>query len=111
MSYGSLPISVDDFIGRQTDMITCNDGRNLAGVNFYTMMYKIEGVEMFQIIQKSLNDIEVKFIPSTSYSNTTKQSIADGMLDRVGECNLTINTVTEFERKSSGKFKTIINES
>ena len=111
MSYGSLPISVDDFIGRQTDMITCNDGRNLAGVNFYTMMYKIEGVEMFQIIQKSSTDIEVNFIPSPLYSDTTKQSIADGMLDRVGECNLTINVVTEFERAASGKFKTIINES
>ena len=64
MSYGSLPFTVDDFIGRQTDMITCSDGRKLAGVNFYTMMYKIEGVEMFQIIQKDVNNIEVQFIPS-----------------------------------------------
>ena len=65
MSYGSLPFTVDDFIGRQADMITCSDGRKL-GVNFYTMMYKIEGVEMFQIIQKDVNNIEVQFIPSVN---------------------------------------------
>ncbi len=110
-NYGSLPISVDDFIGRQTDMITCSDGRKLAGVNFYTMMYKISGVEMFQIIQKSVNDIEVQFIPSDKFTYNTFKQIREGMKDRVGECNLIVNKVTKFDRADSGKFKTIINES
>lgn len=112
MSYGSLPITVDDFIGRQTDMITCSDGRNLAGVNFYTMMYKIEGVEMFQIIQKDVNNIEVQFIPSTKFTNDTFRQIREGMNDRVGNgCNLAVMSVKKFQRADSGKFKTIINES
>ena len=54
---------------RQTDMITCNDGRNLAGVNFYTMMYKIEGVEMFQIIQKSSQSIKKPSQASEAFRN------------------------------------------
>jgi phenylacetate-CoA ligase len=111
MSYGSLPFTVDDFIGRQTDMITCSDGRKLAGVNFYTMMYKIEGVEMFQIIQKDINNIEVQFIPSSKFTNDTFRHISEGMKDRVGDCRLNVIAVTKFNRTNSGKFKTIVNES
>lgn len=106
----SLPITVKDFIGRSTDMIQTEDGRKLAGVNFYTMMYKIPGVEMFQIIQKSLSNIEVQFIPSSKYSKQTDSQIIEGMIDRVGMCNLTIKPVKELERTQSGKFKTIKSE-
>lgn len=106
----SLPITVKDFIGRSTDMIRTEDGRKLAGVNFYTMMYKIPGVKMFQIIQKTLTDIEVQFIPSDKYSFDTENQITEGILDRVGGCNLTIKTVNELERSQSGKFKTIKSE-
>ena len=106
----SLPITVKDFIGRSTDMIQTKDGRKLAGVNFYTMMYKIPGVKMFQIIQKSLNDIEVQFIPSDKYTKSTESQIFDGMTDRVGSCNLIIKPVKELKRAQSGKFKTIKSE-
>jgi len=106
----SLPITVKDFIGRSTDMIQTEDGRKLAGVNFYTMMYKIPGVEMFQIIQKSLSNIEVQFIPSNKYDKQTESQIVEGMIDRIGACNLTIKPVKELERTQSGKFKTIKSE-
>ena len=106
----SLPITVKDFIGRSTDMIETVDGRSLAGVNFYTMMYKIPGVEMFQIVQKTINDIEVNYVPSSKYSSKTNSQIKQGMVDRIGECNLYINKVSQLERTDSGKFKTIKSE-
>ena len=65
---------------------------------------------MFQIIQKDVNNIEVQFIPSAKFTNDTFR-IREGMHDRVGYCTLDIIPVTKFDRKSSGKFKTIINES
>jgi phenylacetate-CoA ligase len=106
----SLPITVKDFIGRSTDMIQTKDGRKLAGVNFYTMMYKIPGVEMFQIVQKTTNDIEVNYVPSSRYSSKTNSQIKQGMVDRIGESNLYINKVSQLERTNSGKFKTIKSE-
>ena len=107
----SLPISVKDFIGRSTDMIVTEDGRKLAGVNFYTMMYKIPGVKMFQIIQKSLTDIEVQYINAGNHSKEiTEGLIRRGIFDRVGKCKLTIKVVNELERTKSGKFKTIKSE-
>ena len=110
--HGSLPISVDDFLGRKTDMITCIDGRSIPGVNFYTMMYKIKGVSMFQIVQKTLSDIEIRYIKSIDLNKDTESEISVGMKERVGECNLKIFPVKSFERaKSTGKFKTILNES
>ena len=106
----SLPISVKDFIGRSTDMIETKDGRKLAGVNFYTMMYKIPGVKMFQIIQKTLTNIEVQYIASDKHSKSTESKIIDGILDRVGDCELTVNKVTTLDRTKTGKFKTIKSE-
>jgi phenylacetate-CoA ligase len=108
--YKSLPYSVNDFIGRSTDMIYTIDGRKLSGVNFYTMMYKIQGVEMFQIIQKTLSDIEVNIIPSKYFNLETFGQITEGINDRVGKCNIKINEVSELQRSPSGKIKTIINE-
>ena len=110
--HGSLPITVDDFLGRKTDMITCPDGRSIPGVNFYTMMYKIKGVSMFQIVQKTLRDIEIRYIKSVDWNKNTESEIKIGMKERVGECNLKIVLVKSFERaKTTGKFKTILNES
>tara|TARA_B100001057_G_C22863127_1_gene955420 strand:- start:3651 stop:4988 length:1338 start_codon:yes stop_codon:yes gene_type:complete len=110
--HGSLPISVNDFLGRKTDMITCIDGRSIPGVNFYTMMYKIKGVSMFQIVQKTLRDIEIRYIKSKDWSEKTDSEIKIGMKERVGNCNLKIVLVESFERaKNTGKFKTILNES
>lgn len=108
--FKSLPYSVSDFIGRSTDMIYTLDGRKLSGVNFYTMMYKIQGVEMFQIIQKTLTDIEVNIIPSKYFNLETYNEISEGINDRVGECNIKINKLSELKRTPSGKIKTIINE-
>ena len=110
-SFRSLPITVKDFIGRSTDMIETSDGRKLAGVNFYTMMYKIEGVKMFQIIQRTLDDIVVEYIPSEKYKEySTERKIIEGMLDRIGTCNLSIKKVKKLKRSSTGKFKTIKSE-
>jgi phenylacetate-CoA ligase len=108
--YKSLPYSIDDFIGRSTDMIETIDGRKLSGVNFYTMMYKIEGVEMFQIIQKSLKEFQINIIINEKYSINTNDQIIKGMRDRVGECLIQINKVSILNRSESGKLKTIINE-
>lgn len=108
--YKSLPYSVDDFIGRSTDMINTIDGRKLSGVNFYTMMYKIEGVEMFQIVQKNLNEFEVNIIKNSKYDSSTDAQIKKGITDRVGDCSITINYLSVLERSQSGKLKTIINE-
>ena len=109
-TFKSLPITVKDFIGRSTDMIETADGRKLAGVNFYTMMYQIPGVEMFQIIQKTLDKFEVQYIPNSKTTTNTTLEIFEGMKDRIGDCEVNIVPVQELERATSGKFKTIKSE-
>lgn len=106
----SLPISVKDFIGRSTDMILTADGRKLAGVNFFTMMYKIPGVEMFQIIQKDYDKFLINYTCNDKTSTNTPLEILEGMADRIGDCEVTCNPVSELERSSSGKLKTIKSE-
>jgi len=106
----SLPITVKDFVGRSTDMIETKDGRKLSGVNFFTMMYKIAGVEMFQIIQTDYDKFTIKYTSNDQSSTNTPLEILDGMAARIGDCELDIRPVKELERSKSGKLKTIISE-
>ena len=65
---------------------------------------------MFQIIQKTLTNIEVQYIASDKHSKSTESKIIVGILDRVGDCELTVNKVTTLDRTKTGKFKTIKSE-
>ena len=106
-----LPLRVKDFLGRSDDLLISEKGALVPSPNFYTMMYKIPGVEMFQITQKSLNKIIVDYIPSDQWGKDTENCIIDGMKDRVGkDIELKVNSVIELERSSTGKLKTIKNE-
>ena len=75
------------------------------------MMYKIEGVSMFQIIQKSVDKITVNYIKSPEWSSKTNNQILDGLKDRIGESDYKLNIVSKLKRNNSGKLVSIVNES
>ena len=104
-----LPLTVEDFEGRSDDILVTPNGRLLPGVNFYTMMYKIEGVQMFQIIQHSPDAIEVKVVPSVSFNETSMASLREGLCNRIGNVGIDIKLMNEIERsKTTGKIRCIV---
>ena len=105
----SLPLTIEDFIGRSDDIITTKDGRFLPGVNFYTMMYKIDGIRMFKIIQHSIEDIEVQVVPTDTLKvEDIEDKLRVGMTERVGKSNLEINFIDEIPRsKETGKIRCV----
>ena len=104
-----LPLTVEDFEGRSDDILVTPDGRLLPGVNFYTMMYKIEGVQMFQIVQHSPGAIEVKVVPSVSFNDASMASLREGLCNRIGNVGIDIKLMDEIERsKTTGKIRCIV---
>ena len=107
-----LPETVIDFNGRSDDILTTIKGSKIPGVNFYTMMYNIPGVMMFQLVQVSRELINVIIVPDKKYfSDETNAVIKNGIKVRMGSIKVKITIVDEILRsKKTGKIKCIINE-
>jgi phenylacetate-CoA ligase len=106
-----LPKIIKQVNGRCDDILISTDGSRLPGVNFYTMMYKIDGVKMFQIIQKSRDNIIFKLVKNENFNNNTLNLIDNGLKNRIGNVNISFDFVNEIERsKTTGKVRCIFNE-
>ena len=106
-----MPKIIKQVNGRCDDILISKDGSRLPGVNFYTMMYKIEGVKMFQIIQKSRDNITFNLVKNESFNQNTLNLIENGLKNRIGDVNISFNFVQEIERsKTTGKVRCIFNE-
>ena len=68
-------------------------------------------VKMFQIIQKTDNDIIFNYVQRPDYAYDIKGDIMNGLTSRLGDMNFTINMVDEIQRDpKSQKIRSIINE-
>ncbi len=102
---------IQDINGRCDDILISEDGCRLPGVNFYTMMYKIDGVKMFQIRQVSRKVIDFYLVPSSLFSDSTITQIRTGMYQRLGNIKVNIIIKDSIDRnKTTGKVRCIFNE-
>ena len=105
------PIRIKDVNGRCDDILISKNGSRLPGVNFYTMMYKIDGVKMFQIVQRSYDKIDFYLVPNEKYNKNTNNEIMSGLAQRLGDMNINIIKTAELKRqKETGKLRCIFNE-
>jgi phenylacetate-CoA ligase len=106
-----LPVRVKRFIGRRDDIIVTADGNRLPGVNFYTMMYKIPGIKMFQIIQEEHDKVRVKVVPNRDWNEGMSQQTHTALSERLGSTKIYIEECTEITRSErTGKIRCIVNQ-
>jgi phenylacetate-CoA ligase len=106
-----LPVRVKRFVGRSDDIIVTPEGNRLPGVNFYTMMYKIPWVKMFQIIQEEKDKVRVKIVPNTELTDEMVKKTKTKLSERLGSMKIYIEECSEIARSSrTGKIRCILNE-
>lgn len=105
-----LPVTVKRFVGRSDDIIVTPEGNRLPGVNFYTMMYKIPWVKMFQIIQEEKDKVRVKIVPNTELTAEMIEKTKKKLGERLGSMKIYIEECSEIARSSrTGKIRCILN--
>ncbi len=105
-----LPVRVKRFIGRSDDIIITPEGNRLPGVNFYTMMYKIPGVKMFQIVQESADEVRVRIVPNAEWTSEMFDLTKKKLSERLGSMKIYIENCTEIPRSSqTGKIRCVYN--
>jgi phenylacetate-CoA ligase len=84
-----LPLSVLNITGRSDDILIAASGNRLPGVNFYTMMYKIDGVKMFQLIQKELGTLDVCLVlEKTADTQKVTDEVRTNLKNRLGNVDV-----------------------
>lgn len=104
-----LPLTIETFEGRTDDLLQTPDGRILPGVNFYTLMYSVEGVDMFKIVQDVVNEVNVRVVVGNEFSAEQRQQLTAGLRNRLGEeISINLRVVNSIERdESTGKIRCI----
>lgn len=102
---------LEKVIGRNTDIIKTPDGKTLIVHTFTGIFEFFPQIEQFQVIQKSLDSITFRFIPSDSFEQNVLQLI-ENRFRELTECSIGIiwEKVSLIEPSKSGKPQIIINE-
>ena len=90
--------------GRLTDMFATHDGRWLSVHHFTGFFGHQPSVEAFQVIQHSVDEVEIKLVARPEFDESVHQAILDTFADYLGErIHLTLTFVDEIETTPSGK--------
>ena len=103
---------IKEINGRNSDILVSSSGSRLPGVNFYSWIdKKMLNIKMFQIVQKSKNDIIFNYVQNPYCVDDITNDIIEGLKSRLGKMNYTINRVDEIKRDlKTNKIRSIINE-
>jgi len=91
--------------GRSNDLLVTPDGRPIYWLNpvFYGMP-----VEEAQIIQESLDQIRVRYVPAVGFSREDARSIMTRLQQRMGNVEVVLEEVSEIPREANGKFRAVV---
>lgn len=106
----SRPFTVKEIDGRADDMIMSENGTRIPSVNFYTVMYKVDEVKMFQLHQKSDKSINFKVVLKHEADDLFKK-LEYETRKRVGNLPIKFEIVDEIKRDSkTGKIRCVLTD-
>ena len=106
----SRPLTVKEIDGRADDMIYAENGTRIPSVNFYTVMYKVEEVKMFQLHQKSDKSIQFKLVLNKNKEDLFSKLELE-VRKRVGNLPISFEIVDEIARdQKTGKIRCVLTD-
>ena len=101
-----LPL-IQQVMGRTADFLIKKDGTRVAGISIIeNTLTKIPGIGQMQIIQNSLEEIQVKVTPDENYNPETSRILIHYLKELFqGPKNVEIELVEEIKSESNGKFR------
>ena len=97
--------------GRDTDIVITPDGKYLI-VHFFTWLFEyIEGVDQFQVVQKKIDEINIKIVKNDKFTDADLSYIISQIKSEVGDdMNINIEFVDSIPPTKSGKRRFVISE-
>ena len=97
--------------GRSNDSIATPDGRLINSLAMVYPLREVEGIERYQIIQKSLDWFHVRLIRNSKYPGDAERRISSAW-EYLFRCRLQVDFeyVSTLGSGTSGKFRHVISE-
>jgi phenylacetate-CoA ligase len=101
-----LPL-MESVTGRVADFLVKSDGSRVAGVSLIeNTLTRIAGIDQMQIIQKAVDEMTLRVVPGTGYSEATGQELLDYFQNLFGaSLDLQISVVPSIPSEKSGKYR------
>jgi phenylacetate-CoA ligase len=101
----TLPL-IEKIEGRNDDVLYTEDGRRVGRLDpvFKNDLPIIEA----QIIQNSLKEINVKYVPAENFEQGATKDLAERLRERMGDIEVKFEKVTQIPRTNRGKFRAVI---
>jgi phenylacetate-CoA ligase len=92
--------------GRTNDVVIAPDGRRVFWLNpvFYG-----QPVREAQIIQQSLDRIQVRYVPGNGFDLIARRTIRRRLIERLGPMQVDFEAVERIPRGPNGKFQAVVN--
>jgi phenylacetate-coenzyme A ligase PaaK-like adenylate-forming protein len=98
-----LLVSID---GRSDDILYTYDGRSIGRLD---PIFKVDlPILEAQIVQESLDQITVRYIPTSEFTLDTGEIIIKRLMDRMGKISVNLEAVNAIPREANGKFRAVI---
>ncbi len=102
---------IEEMVGRSVDVFKTPAGKYIHGWFFLYIFWKYDnGINKYQVIQKSLDLIQIKLVIGNSFKQELINDIKRVVYERAPEWKLQFEFVNDIEPTKNGKFKFIINE-
>jgi phenylacetate-CoA ligase len=93
--------------GRIDDVLFTVDGRLIGRLD---PVFKGDlPIREAQIIQESLTEIRVRYVPATGFDSEAERSLIEELRARLGMVEVVLEPVQDVPRGPNGKFKAVIN--
>ena len=93
--------------GRTTDVFTSPSGRLLHGEFFTHLFYKIQGVYQFQVVQETLEDLNIRIVPGPQFDQDKTFHFLEETIHRYGDPRFQVHfeLCEQIPSSASGKYR------
>jgi phenylacetate-CoA ligase len=108
-SCGRESTTVEKIDGRIESYILTPDGRQLGRLGF--LFYDTHNIKEAQLVQKSLDSLVVRIVPSSKYCSTNENALVEVMKKYLGNrIAINLEYIDTIPREANGKFRHIISD-
>lgn len=97
-------------VGRTLGVIHAKDGTKIDGQFFTTLFFNKNGIKNFQLIQKSLVDLNLKIVKTEEFNENELNEIINRIHKELKEVNIKIDFCDKIDLTSSGKIMYVYSE-
>lgn len=91
--------------GRNIDMLMTKDGKQ---VWYFNPVFTGLPVTEVQLVQHSLEQVEVIYVPEDEFNHVTKEIIGERIRQRLGDVGVVFTSVDYVPREKNGKFRPVV---